>query len=81
MSDQDKISLPQQIEALTIALTRQAALAQGTTIKPMRGKQAEQYDVLRLQAALRTLRWVDAHQDVLRQAHAHIAATKPGAAA
>lgn len=61
MSTPPKFSLAAQIEALQTACTRQAALANGTTIKPLRGKAAEAYDLQRLQAVTRTMLWLQAN--------------------
>ncbi len=57
-----KISLPQQIEAVRFAETRYRTLATGGTVKGMRGKSAEEYDLQRLGAAARTLEWLKEHE-------------------
>jgi hypothetical protein len=53
-----RISLAQQIEAVRFAETRARSFANGQSVKPMRGKAAEGYDLQRLNAAARTLEWL-----------------------
>lgn len=57
-----RISLSQQVEAVRFAETRYRAFAQGQSVKPMRGKSAEEYDMQRLGAAARTLEWLQGHE-------------------
>lgn len=72
----ERISIGQQIEAVGFAVTRQASLANGGSVRGMRGRSTEEYDVKRLQAALRTLEWVRANEGEIR---AWIAAKKEAA--
>lgn len=60
-----KISLGQQIEAMDMACTRQRAMANGNTVRPLMPKRDEEYQLVRLQAALKTLRWLHLHQETL----------------
>ena len=53
-----KFSLAQQHEAVRFARVRQCGLAAGQSIKGLRGKQVEEYDVERLAAVLKTLDWL-----------------------
>ena len=65
MADAPKISLAQQLEALEVATTRQRALATSGRVQAMRPKNAEEYDLTRLQAAVRTMIWLrDNHADL-----------------
>ncbi|MCO4053425.1 MAG: hypothetical protein HEQ16_05120 [Bosea sp.] len=61
-----RISLNQQIEAVRLAETRQRSFAGGLSVKPMRGKSAEEYDLQRLGAAARTLEWLAANEPAIR---------------
>jgi hypothetical protein len=61
-----RISLNQQIEAVRFAETRQRSFASGLTVKPMRGKSAEEYDMQRLGAAARTLEWLKGHEEEIK---------------
>lgn len=60
------ISLAQQIESVRFAETRQRSFASGLTVKPMRGKSAEEYDLQRLSAAARTLEWLQANEAAIK---------------
>lgn len=60
-----KISLGQQIEAMDMACTRQRAMANGSTVRPLMPKRDEEYQLVRLQAALKTLRWLGQHEEQL----------------
>jgi hypothetical protein len=71
-----KISLSQQIEAVRLAETRARSLANGVSVKPMRGSSAERYDLQRLNAAARSLEWLKDHEAEIR---AWVAARKAGA--
>lgn len=68
MTEAARVSLNQQIEAVSFACTRQQTLANGGTVKGMRGKSAEQFDLARLQAAFRTLKWLEANEAEIRAA-------------
>jgi uncharacterized protein YcbX len=57
-----KVSLAQQYEAVSFALTRQSALARGGSIKGLRGKSTEEFDVERLRAVVATLDWLMANE-------------------
>lgn len=61
-----RVSLAQQIEAVTFAAQRQRALAAGAAVKPMRGQSVEQYDLQRLYAAVRSLEWLAQHEAEIR---------------
>jgi hypothetical protein len=52
------VSLDQQIEAMGLACTRQTQLAQGRSVKSTAGERVEAYQLVRLQAVARTLRWL-----------------------
>jgi len=67
MSD-PKISLSQQAEAVQFALRRQETLAKGGQVKGLRGRSVEEFDLVRLRAALRTLEWLEANEAVVREA-------------
>ena len=66
MSAPPKFSLAAQIEALALACTRQATLANGGTVRGLRGQSAEEYDLQRLQAVTRTLLWMQANDAEIR---------------
>jgi hypothetical protein len=57
-----RISLNQQLEAVGFAAARQATLAQGGTVKGLRPRSVEEYDLQRLQAVNRTLLWLVEHE-------------------
>lgn len=61
-----RISLNQQIEALQLACTRQQTLANGGSVRALRTRSAEEYDLTRLQAATRTLLWLQANEAEIR---------------
>jgi hypothetical protein len=61
-----RISLAQQIEAVRFAETRARSFANGQTVKPMRGRSAEEYDLQRLGAAARTLEWLKGNEAEIR---------------
>lgn len=65
MSDA-RISLDQQIEAMGLACDRQNALANGLTLRPLGPKSGEQYQLARLQAIGRTLRWLRDQEATIR---------------
>jgi hypothetical protein len=60
------ISLAQQREAVHFATVRQGAIAGGGTVKGLRARSAEEFDLQRLQAALRTLDWLQSHEAEIR---------------
>lgn len=60
-----KVSLGQQIEAMDMACTRQRALISGSTVRAYMPKRQEEFQLTRLQAAWRTLRWLQMHEDQL----------------
>jgi uncharacterized protein YcbX len=67
MSD-PKISLAQQLDAVQFALRRQQTLATGGSVRGLRGRSVEEFDILRLRAALRTLEWLEANEAAIREA-------------
>lgn len=83
-----KISLHQQREAVQFALTRQRTLAQGGSIRGVRGKSAEEYELTRLVAVTKTLDWLMDHEPDIkaflrlppqgRKAALEMAAAHPG---
>ena len=86
-----KISLAQQFEAVQFALRRQTTLAGGGSLRGMRGKSTEEYDVARLKALLGTIDWLMANEPDIRaflrlppdgrKAALEMAAAHPGGAA
>lgn len=68
MTTTQRISLNQQIEAVAFAVVRQSTLANGQSVKPMRGRSTEEYDLARLQAAKKTLEWLAANEPAIRAA-------------
>jgi len=60
-----RVSLAQQLEAVLLACTRQATLARGQSVKALRTRAQEEYDLDRLQAVTRTLVWLQANQEAL----------------
>ncbi|CAM5764654.1 hypothetical protein [Bosea minatitlanensis] len=62
-----KISLAQQLEAVEFALRRQQSLCNGAkNIRELRPAAQAQYDADRLEAAVRTLRWLQSHEPEIR---------------
>jgi len=61
-----KVSLSQQAEAVRFAETRQRALAGGGTVRGQRSKSVEEFDIVRLGAAARTLALFAQNEDELR---------------
>lgn len=73
-----RVSLNQQIEAVRMAETRQRTLAQGGTVRGLRGEKIELFDLERLNAAARTLEWLQQHREEVVRVAAEIAqAAKP----
>jgi len=68
MTDAPKISLNQQIEAVELAIRRQEAIAGGASVRGLRPKSVEVYDVQRLRAALVNLEWLAKHHAEIREA-------------
>lgn len=62
-----RISINQQLEAVTFACTRQHGLAEGRTVRPGMGTNGEKYELLRLQAACRTIQWFQQHEAFIRE--------------
>lgn len=67
-----KVSLSQQIEAVRMAETRQRTLAAGGRVQGLRGEAVEQYDLARLNAAARTLEWLEKNREVVLLVQAQI---------
>lgn len=65
MSD-PKVSLSQQAEAVLFALRRQETLANGGSVKGLRGRSVEEFDLVRLRAAARTIEWLEANEAAIR---------------
>ncbi|WNJ89145.1 hypothetical protein [Bosea sp. 685] len=61
-----KVSLSQQAEAVRFAETRQRSLACGGTVRGERSKSVEEFDIVRLGAAARTLALFSQNEDELR---------------
>ena len=61
-----KVSLAQQAEAIDTAILRQSHLVSGGSIRAMRAKCEEQFDLDRLRAARRTLDWLEDNQTEIR---------------
>lgn len=68
MTEAPKISLGQQIEAVELAIRRQETIASGATVRALRSKSVEAYDVHRLRAALINLEWLAANHAEIREA-------------
>ena len=66
MTEPRRITLDQQREALDFAVRRQEALAKGATVRGLRGRSTEEYDLERLRAAARTLDWLGQHEAEIR---------------
>jgi hypothetical protein len=62
MTAAHKISLAQQIEAAQWAQRRQQGLADGQSLRGLRGKSVEQFDVERLRAVVATLDFLVANE-------------------
>jgi len=60
-----RVSLAQQLEAVQLACTRQATLARGQSVKALRTRTQEEFDLDRLQAVTRTLAWLQTNQEEL----------------
>ncbi len=78
MTSPAKISLNNQIEAVRLAETRQRALANGQSVKGLRGRAVEEFDLQRLNAAARSLEWLRENEAEIR---AWVEARKAGGAA
>lgn len=64
----DKISLAQQLEAVEFALRRQQSLCNGAkNIRELRPEAQAKYDADRLEAAVKTLRWLRSHEPEIRK--------------
>jgi hypothetical protein len=63
-----KISLAQQLEALEFALRRQQSFVNGTkNIRELRPDAVARFDADRLEAAVKTLRWLQSHESEIRK--------------
>lgn len=62
-----KFSLRQQVEAVRYAESRQAAVKNGGSYRELRPAREAEYDVQRLNAAARTLEWLQQHEDEIRK--------------
>lgn len=67
MSSEARISLRQQVEAVRFAETRQRTLMGGGTVRDQRPHRETEYDLKRLNAAARTLEWLQQHEDEIRK--------------
>ncbi|MGY6246668.1 hypothetical protein ACXIUS_03835 [Bosea thiooxidans] len=63
-----KISLAQQLEAVEFALRRQQSLLNGgKNIRELRPESVARFDADRLDAAVKTLRWMQSHEAEIRK--------------
>lgn len=63
-----KISLAQQLEAVEFALRRQQSFVNGTkNIRELRPAAQAKFDADRLDAAVKTLRWLQSHETEIRK--------------
>lgn len=63
-----KISLAQQLEAVEFALRRQQSFVNGTkNIRELRPDAVARFDADRLDAAVKTLRWLQTHEPEIRK--------------
>lgn len=63
-----KISLAQQLEGVEFALRRQQSFVNGTkNIRELRGDAVAKFDADRLDAAVKTLRWLQANEPEIRK--------------
>ena len=63
-----KVSLAQQREAVEFALRRQQSLCNGAkNIRELRPEAQARYDADRLEAAVKTLRWLQSHEPEIRK--------------
>lgn len=67
MSEPKKISLRQQVEAVRFAETRQRTLCGGGSVREGRPASQAEYDMHRLNAAARTLEWLQQHEGEIRK--------------
>ncbi len=61
-----KFSLAQQCEAVDTAILRQVHLINGGSLRAMRAKREEQFDLDRLRATRRTLNWLEDNQTEIK---------------
>lgn len=66
----DKIPLHDQIEEIRLAHTRALALRAGRSITEKRPKDQVARSAVNLHAAMKTLEWMLANEDALREFHA-----------
>lgn len=63
-----RISLAQQLEAVEFALRRQQSFVNGTkSIRELRPPAQARFDADRLEAAVKTLRWLQSHEPEIRK--------------
>lgn len=63
-----KISLAQQLEAVEFALRRQQSFVNGTkNIRELRPEAVVRFDAERLEAAVKTLRWLQSSEPEIRK--------------
>lgn len=63
-----KISLAQQLEAVEFALRRQQSFVNGTkSIRELRPPAQARFDADRLEAAMKTLCWLQSHEPEIRK--------------
>lgn len=63
-----RISLSQQLEALEFALRRQQSFVNGTkNIRELRPDAVARFDADRLEATVKTLRWLQSHEPEIRK--------------
>lgn len=63
-----RVSLAQQLEALEFALRRQQSFVNGTkSIRELRPPAQARFDADRLEAAVKTLRWLQSHEPEIRK--------------
>lgn len=63
-----RVSLAQQLEAVEFALRRQQSFVNGTkSIRELRPPAQARFDAERLEAAVKTLRWLQTHEPEIRK--------------
>lgn len=71
---EDRISLGQQLDAVSYAAERQGVLNGGGTVRDQRPESVRDYDLRRLLAAVETLSWLRDNAETVKAAHATLRA-------
>jgi len=70
MSEPERVSIGQQLEAVRYAAERQGLLSAGGAVRDQRPESVRDYELRRLLAAVETLTWLRDHAETVRAAHA-----------